>query len=318
VNTDVDVLMATYNGEKYVDDQIESIEAQSFKDFSILISDDGSSDSTLAHVEKMSEKYRNITNVSSSNHIKGVRGNFLFLSNKTNAEYAFFCDQDDYWLPQKVELSLQKMKEMEQEFGKTIPLLVFTDMKVVDSSLSVMHDSFEVSSGIDPERIAFKYILTKSIGAGCSMLVNRVLLDMLKKTPGNQPMIMHDWWASLIAAGFGAIGHVDTPTSLYRQHQGNLVGAKANSFAALPSLINSLTEKYEATYEQAVSFREVYGAQLDSERSCQLDAFIATGSGGVFSRLLSLFRSGAWKKGFKKVGQVVAVMRYKSRADNVA
>lgn len=307
----IDVLLASYNGEEYIDEQILSLEEQTLNHFDILISDDASTDSTIKHIHEYQLRYANIHLLENHPHFGDARRNFLFLAHQSQAQYAMFCDQDDYWLPSKVELTYQKMKLLEEQYGVETPLLVFTDMRVVDSSLRSIDDSFESYSNIDPNRTDFKQVISQSLGAGCTMMVNRKLLNVLKKTPPDQFMIMHDWWMTLIAAAFGHIGYVAQSTSLYRQHEDNSVGARRFSILKTASVPQRMVTSFRLTVQQASSFREIYGHKLTHEKLECLNAFSSIEQKSILPRLFALFKSGSWKKGTRKIGQVFAVITFR-------
>ncbi|WEV42226.1 hypothetical protein OZX57_01670 [Bifidobacterium sp. ESL0682] len=211
----------------------------------------------------------------------------------------------------KNRIDIQEDEAAREKYGVDIPLLVFTDMKVVDSSLKTMNDSFESYSNIDPSRTDFKQVMAQSFAAGCTMMVNRALLNLLQETPSGQFMIMHDWWISLIAAGFGHIGYVPQATSLYRQHGDNSIGAKRFSILKAVSVPKKMVSSFRATVQQATSFREIYGDRLDADKLECLSYFVSIGQKGLIPRLFSLFKSDAWKKGARKIGQIYAVLTYR-------
>ncbi|WEV42225.1 glycosyltransferase [Bifidobacterium sp. ESL0682] len=115
----VDVLLATFNGEEYIDEQVLSLEKQTMNDFNILISDDGSTDLTIKHIHELQLRYPNVHVIKDHPRFGGAKGNFLFLTQQTQAQYAMFCDQDDYWLPSKIELTYKKMKQLEKNMVST-------------------------------------------------------------------------------------------------------------------------------------------------------------------------------------------------------
>ena len=163
----IDILMATFNGERFVGEQIESIQAQSYRNWRLLVSDDCSSDGTLDVVRRYAANDERIRIVSEGVRYGGAKENFFALMGKSEAPYVMFCDQDDVWLSRKVEKTFILMNGMEDGYSAKLPLLVFTDMKVVDAELNVIAESFEAFSSIDPSRTALPYVLAQSLGAGC-------------------------------------------------------------------------------------------------------------------------------------------------------
>lgn len=227
----VAVLLATYNGEAFVREQIESIRAQTWRDWSLLIRDDGSSDGTqgvLAAMAAQDDRIRLLPKTSADQG-RGVIGNFSRLMQVAAADdvaYAMFADQDDVWLPNKIELLMDEMRRAESEVGADTPLLVHSDLEVVDDRLERLSPSFLRFQGIRHENDApLRVLLPQNFVTGCATLFNRALLDLALPVPSD--VVMHDWWLALLAAAAGEIRFVGVPTVRYRQHGNNQVGAKS-------------------------------------------------------------------------------------------
>lgn len=304
----IDILMATYNGERYVAEQIESIQRQTYKNWRLLISDDCSSDRTLDIVDRYAKCDSRIHVVSKDVKYGGAKDNFFALMGLSDASYCMFCDQDDVWLSDKINKTLKLMRELECKAPDGINL-VFTDMKVVDADLNVINDSFERFSSIDPWRTKFPQVVAQSLGAGCTMMINAATRKLALQIEGLDNVIMHDWWLSLVAAAFGHIGYLDESTSLYRQHSSNEVGALEYSPMKRASHFDQMKESVSATVLQARAFSLCYGSLLSIDQQKTIDEFIAAGNTrGLFSAL-HLINSGCWKKGLRKVGQVLVFTR---------
>jgi glycosyltransferase involved in cell wall biosynthesis len=222
-NASVEVLLSTYNGEKYLEEQIDSIVGQSHSDWRLLIRDDGSKDGTVEIIKNYGDKYPEKMIVVESEGNIGVIKSFETLCRSATADYLMFCDQDDVWLPTKIERSLSHLLALENKYGSQKPLLVFSDMIVTDESLKTICDSFWFYSDLNPENVGLNKLLMKNVAAGCSMIFNRALLNMALPIPTDA--IMHDYWFMLVAASFGRISHFDDKTVYYRQHSGNRIGA---------------------------------------------------------------------------------------------
>ena len=200
------ILMATYNGEKYICQQIDSILSQTCKDWELYIHDDGSTDNTIAAVESYVEKYPDKIHLIDGKSTGGAKYNFFYLFGQVEAPYYMTCDQDDVWLDKKIELTYDKMLTIENKAD--VPCLVYTELRVVDSELSTIN----------------QFILQNSV-TGCTMMINRALRDKMLHITDIDNTIMHDWWAALVAAQFGKTAFIDEPTILYRQHGDNSLGA---------------------------------------------------------------------------------------------
>lgn len=224
----VDVLLATYNGSKYLVDQLDSILAQTHQDLRILVSDDGSSDDTLAILQQYCARLgARMVLVPNPCPGKGVVRNFENLMaaslNDGVAQWAVFSDQDDVWLPEKIASSLAEMQRIEGAGDAHVPCLVHSDLTVVDQDLAVLSRSFARYQQMDPATCSRLSLLSVNQVTGCTMMVNRALLKMALPLPAE--VIMHDWWCGLIS-GSGRRSFLAEPLILYRQHGANQVGAK--------------------------------------------------------------------------------------------
>ena len=217
------ILMATYNGEKYICQQIDSILSQTCKDWELYIHDDGSTDDTIAAVESYVEKYPNKIHLIDGKSTGGAKYNFFYLFGQVEAAYYMTCDQDDVWLDKKIELTYDKMLTIEDKAD--VPCLVYTELRVVDGELNTIADTMSEYQSLDcHKRTINQFILQNSV-TGCTMMVNRVLRDKMLRITNIDNTIMHDWWAALVAAQFGKTAFIDEPTILYRQHGDNSLGA---------------------------------------------------------------------------------------------
>ena len=219
------VLMSTYNGEDYLAQQIESIQKQSYEDWRLFIRDDGSSDDTVKIIEEYQKKDRRIQLINQE-HIKniGVVRSFFELLENVDADFYMFSDQDDYWLPDKIKVTLEEMLK----YNFDLPNCVYTNLQIVDKNLN------------GEERLlkrnwqSFTNVLFTNNVYGCTMMINNSLKGMVNfKQIDYQRIYMHDWWLALIAAEFGNLRFIEKATILYRQHGGNQVGATNKSISAL-------------------------------------------------------------------------------------
>lgn len=306
-NPTVDILMATYNGERFVGEQIESIQRQTYRNWRLLVSDDCSSDGTLDIVKAYAAGDSRISVSSEGVRYGGAKKNFMSLLMKSDSPYVMFCDQDDVWLPEKIEMSLTELRGMEGPQSNS-PCLVFTDMEVVDSNLNLMSPSFERDSNIDPTRTSFPQVLAQSLGAGCTMVVNRPLVKLMTFHSDHDGMIMHDHWATIVAAAFGSIGYIDKPLSLYRQHGDNTIGADSFSIVDRATHMSRMRDRYIDNVRQAATFGSVYRAFLSEGQMRTIEQCSRTITTGPIRGIIALFRSRCWKKGVRKIGQIIVVL----------
>lgn len=215
----VDIILATYQGASFLQEQLDSIRRQSYPQIQVLARDDGSKDPT----KEILQNYP-LQCIESTENL-GCKRNFSTLLRHTKAPYICFSDQDDVWLPQKVEESLQAMLIEEKAQPAGTPILVHTDLVVVDQNLREIAPSFWNYAGLKPhEHSTFNRLLVQNCVTGCAMMINRSLADLVGDIP--QEAKMHDWWIALAAAAFGKIVAVNRPSILYRQHPHNTIGAQ--------------------------------------------------------------------------------------------
>lgn len=217
--------MATYNGGRFVQQQIESMQAQSFGDWKLFVRDDGSHDDTVRKLEEMACGDARINPVQDGRGNLGAIANFSALMEvalASGADYVFFADQDDVWHADKLATMLAAMRELELKYG-SVPLLVHCDLSVVGEDLEPVAESFAGYSRLSPATADLGVLLCQNQVTGCASVINRSLLELA--TPVPKQVLMHDWWLALLAAAAGKIGFVPMPLVKYRQHQGNVLGA---------------------------------------------------------------------------------------------
>lgn len=303
--------MATYNGEKYVAEQIDSILNQTNSDWVLIIQDDCSTDSTAEIALKYARRFpKKIKLIERKTPSGSAKNNFFSMLSLSKAEYCMTCDQDDVWLPEKIEVTLKAMRQMEETHGVNVPLLVHTDLKVVDERLNVLSDSLCKSQDLSPDRDEFHQILVQNIVTGCTMMVNKTLLAYIKEIP--KYAIMHDWWLALVASAFGHISFINAPTILYRQHGANQVGAKdAHSFsynwARFRDRVAAKTVLRDA-YVQAGEFFEIYNGLLDDGTKQMLQGYSTLAERRKLARIYTLLKYRLLKNNLvRKIAQLIFV-----------
>lgn len=218
----VNILMSTYNGQQFLAEQIRSIQEQSYTDWTLFIRDDGSSDNTkeiLKDFERQDSRIHIIDSEKSDN--LGVIKSFHKLVNHDRADYYFFSDQDDVWLPNKLELSLKEA----QNYLADLPLMVYMDLKVVNQDLEIMTESMVKSQSHHANTELVQELTENTVTGGVAM-INHALAEMWQET---DDILMHDWYLALLASAFGNLVFIDQPGELYRQHSDNVLGARTLS-----------------------------------------------------------------------------------------
>lgn len=300
----IDILMATYNGERYLEEQLDSIINQSYNDWKLIIGDDCSTDNTVAILTKYQQMYPDKISFHINSKPSGsAKNNFFQLISYVNNDYVMFADQDDVWLKDKIKLTLNMMHKAEIENGNQMPLLVHTDLCVVDQDLSVINKSIFVMQNMDYKRDKLNNILVSNIVTGCTMMINKALLDLLSIRP--QKSVMHDMWLGLVAAAFGKIYFVSEATILYRQHGKNTNGAKNfNSIRfMLTNLFNNkcIHENLLKQYSQANEFMEIFASRLNDHQVKMLENFSCLANKNMISKLVIINRYNLYKKGLIRI-----------------
>ncbi len=224
----VDVLLATYNGARYLEPQLDSLLRQANQCFRLLVSDDGSTDATLDIVRRYRAAFgeRLVLLDRAAPNVGAVR-NFERLMQASltagQAKWVAFCDQDDVWLPHKMDAMLQAMWAIERQVGAHKPCLVHSDLVVVDASLRLISPSYVAYQRTQPGDFTPVHLLSVNPVTGCTAMVNQALLKMALPLPPE--VVMHDWWCALIS-GSGMRHYMNEPLVQYRQHGSNQLGAR--------------------------------------------------------------------------------------------
>lgn len=291
----IDILLATYNGSKYLEEQLDSILKQTYPSFRIIVSDDGSQDATYEILRKYRETDKRIELLPPQKN-GGVIKNFSRLIDHAQAEYIMLADQDDVWHPNKVESTLAVMQELESQHGKNLPLLVHTNLTVVDQFLNLIHPSLWRYSRLNCKKhLTLNRLLVQNVVTGCTLMVNKPLAKMATAIP-NEAM-MHDWWLALIGSAFGKVGILPTSTMLYRRHPCT-VTQPSNLFRKLKKAVGfcNMEQSKDKRREQAEAFRQRFGAILEPEAIKMLDAFIVNYfDGSYFKRNMAIFKHGFYR-----------------------
>jgi glycosyltransferase involved in cell wall biosynthesis len=225
VDSSVEILLASCNGEPYLAEQLRSIERQTFRDWTLLARDDGSRDSTREVLAAFRERFpKQVKIIEDGAGRLGAAGNFAQLLRRSSASYVFFCDQDDVWHETKID----RLIALAASAPAGRPVLVHSDLEVVDRRGAPIASSFWRYQRIAPERCAWQQLLVQNVVTGCAAMINAPLRDAALPIPA--AAIMHDWWLALVAAIAGEIRWLPEPTVRYRQHGGNDTGAKKWGF----------------------------------------------------------------------------------------
>lgn len=225
----VAVLLATYNGEKYLEEQITSILNQKDVEVELYVHDDFSKDNTLKIIEKLSESYPDQIKIINSAANLGVVKTYQFLLDQVVADYYFFSDQDDVWFDNKIINEVNMMAEFNNQ-----PSLVYSDLEIVDSDLNVISESMFSHMNVKNTNQLEK-LLVQNVITGNTVGFNRKLRDLVINSfrMDSKHVLMHDGWLGLVAASYGKLLFLDRATVKYRQHGNNVVGARKSHFTRI-------------------------------------------------------------------------------------
>jgi glycosyltransferase involved in cell wall biosynthesis len=271
----VQVLLSTYNGERYLGELLDSLAGQSHGPLSLLARDDGSSDSTLEILRRYTGVERK--DVIAGDHL-GVVGGYFDLLRRSSDSSAFFafCDQDDVWERNKLTRAIQVLDQSAQRGAA----MYCSRTKNVDENLS-----FLASSRVPRRRPSFQNALVENIAPGCTLVINKAARDLLlRHTP--RSAVMHDAWIYLVLAGCGQVVFDNESHILYRQHRKNVVGVETRVHKRwLRRIRHYLVTPSRGWSDQAVEFLASYAAILSREKERTLRDFVNGTTGSWWRRL---------------------------------
>ena len=283
----VTVLMSTFNGARYLQQQLDSLYAQTHRDLRILVRDDGSGDATHELLEAARAQGR--IEILESHDNRGATQSFFALLDhaaRSDADFVAFCDQDDVWLPEKVARAVTRLSELPQDR----PALYCARAELVDEDLNPLGHTER------PRRIGFGNALVNSIAAGCTMMLNRAALQQLAgRLPKN--VYIHDWWCYLVVSCIGEVVYDEVSTIRYRQHRGNVIG--------VPNEFGRYVKKFRRFFgdaggrtwmsDQAALLRELYKDSIPPDAQRLLDDFVA-GKTSLLRRIQLALSCRIWRQ----------------------
>ena len=257
----ITVLMSTYNGEKYIEEQIDSILSQENVDISLIIRDDGSSDRT---VDIINEYVKNDNRVSfySGNNL-GPAYSFLdLITEAPPASYYALSDQDDVWDSDKLYVAIEKLKHCDQEK----PALYYSNLKVVDGDLNFIKNSHKIPL-VQKDRYSF---LVEPVVTGCTCVFNKAAKEKIEcKKP--EYISMHDTWIHMVCSFFGNVVYDFEPHIMYRQHGNNVIGAYNGGIMQVIKRVERLFDRnLQPRYYNAISFLRCYERDLSELDLCKI------------------------------------------------
>lgn len=285
------ILMATYNGQKYLSEQLDSIEAQSYPHWDIWASDDGSDDDSGKILEVYRNKWagRHYFQILAGPQA-GFVANFLGMACKPElqAQYYAFADQDDVWEADKLQRAVNWFNAVPEH----IPALYCSRTRLINEKGEAVGYSplFRRSPG-------FANALVQNIAGGNTMVFNHAALLLLQQAGPNVDVVVHDWWVYLVVSGCGGQVYYDSNPSLrYRQHQANLIGSNRGWRAAVSRLFRLMQGSHRDWNDRNIAAIQRLYSQLPLQNRRILDAFIKAREGGFILRLINAYRSGIYRQ----------------------
>lgn len=278
VNRRMTVLMSTYNGEGWIDAQLDSLERQTWPDLHLRIRDDGSSDGTPGRLNAFASTSRLSCEVVFGKNL-GVFRSFMTLLVEAGDDsgYYAFADQDDVWLPDKCERAAFLLGQVPDD----IPAMVYTRLRYTDAQLR------ETGLSPIPTESGFHTALVQNQATGCTVVMNAAARrKVLESVP--EWALMHDWWCYLVVSAFGQVIYDPHPSLLYRKHSDNVTPAAPNWATELWNRFRRFAgdgDIAKRVTDQAREFRTRYGSQLSGSNRAILDGFLAARGKGLFGRM---------------------------------
>lgn len=291
----VEVLLATYNSTDYLTDMLDSLLAQSYDDFHLVVSDDLSTDGTVEMIEARANAFRNpVTVIRRDTPSGSATANFTSLMARSEADYVFLADHDDIWLPEKIAAGLAQLKEAEARLGSDTPILGHCNLAVIDGTGQVTAPSYWAFKQIVPEAgQSLNTALMAPTVTGCALYMNRALMVQALPVPENA--VMHDWWLNLVAVVLGEVLFDPEPHIQYRIHGKNASRPREVSVRSSFSQLNRLQRMRHNLYRriaQGGALLEAHGDAMPETQRLQLESFATIPGKNAFTRRWRILRGG--------------------------
>jgi len=243
MNQQITILLSTYNGERFLDQFLESLLTQTHENWLLITRDDGSTDATMDILMRFANNNPDKIQIMNDQRHLGAMQSFAALS-EHYSDYTMFADQDDIWLSEKIAITLSQMKNLEHKHGINTPLLVHTDRTITNENLEIIQPRNKWQTQHELKKMLLQNSIT-----GCTMMCNKALMNAALPIPDSAQM--HDYWLALIASATGRICYISTSTVMYRQHANNAIG---DYYSLLHKIMKART-LLARSHNQAVSVR---------------------------------------------------------------
>ena len=293
------ILMASYNGSKFINEQLDSIIIQTYSNWELIIRDDGSNDGTTVIIDEYIKNDSRISKLINKTGIKGSCSNFSYLlssvRNRPDVAYVMFADQDDIWTASKVSESITAAKDAELQHPNE-PVLIYTDLQLVDGNNNIIPGQLKIKRNIFLNSL----IIYNSV-LGCTMLLNKPLIDKIGNIPYDAEN--HDYWIALVASIYN-IKFIDQKLIRYRQHNFNASGNVAgnNSMSARIKRHFLATDKEIRVQKRKLrmleNFLYKYEKELSPYNSKMLKTYLQAYKQNRFKVIYIMLMDNIFKRGF--------------------
>ena len=258
----VAVVMSTYNGEKYIKEQLDSILNQTYKNIDIVIRDDGSKDNTVKIIESYQKKFSNIKLITGKN--LGFIKSFFELLRLVEAGYYAYADQDDVWMPNKIELAVEELNKLDDRK----PNMAFGNSDYYDENMNLINE------GEKYRKYSFRMALFACVTQGMTMTINKTTRDFIVKNPP-KTCFFHDWWTYLICIGMGNIAYSNVTVVKYRRMKTNATVEGQGYFRLFIWRIKNLlmNDGIKDIKRQMLNYKKIYYNKLSDQDKKELDLF---------------------------------------------
>lgn len=283
------IVLSTYNGDRYLKEQMGSLFSQTYKNIEILVRDDGSTDRTVEILESFAGDHENVTVLPGRNI--GVIESFLELLNRvpSNADFVALCDQDDVWQNDKVERAVTMIGKLDT----LSPAMYCGAVDIVDEHLN--HIRVERQAR---REVSLENALVQNVATGCTAVLNKAALQLVNsKSVVGDRIGMHDWWLYQVVSAFGRVLFDSTPKILYRQHGENVVGSASGLRFWTNRIRRQFGPKSKIIRTQANELLRLYGDQMSAENQLLIREFLErTQSSSIMERVAYAFKTPVFRQ----------------------